>query len=205
MINRKILITDDHSIVRAGLAMIIESKFNNLNIDFADNYEQARALTGKEKYDLMILDIKIPGGTFKSMIKELRLIQENLKILVFSTFKEDVGVQYIMEGANAFLCKTSPENEIILAISSLLNNNYHYTPLIMSEIGNQVNTTSPINKLSERELQVFKLLANGNGNIEISNILDLRMSTVSTYKKKIFEKLKIKSIVELIRINDVIQ
>jgi len=205
MINRKILITDDHSIVRAGLAMIIESNFNNLNIDFADNYEQARALTGKEKYDLMILDIKIPGGTFKSMIKELRLIQENLKILVFSTFKEDVGVQYIMEGANAFLCKTSPENEIILAISSLLNNNYHYTPLIMSEIGNQVNTTSPINKLSERELQVFKLLANGNGNIEISNILDLRMSTVSTYKKKIFEKLKIKSIVELIRINDVIQ
>lgn len=202
MTKKKILITDDHLIVRAGLEMIIESRFDDLHIDFAENYEQARKMIGHQKYELVILDINIPGGIFKLMIKDLRLLQENLKILVFSTSKDDIGVQYIMEGANCFICKTAPENVIIDAITSLLNNDHHYTPEIMSQINSHIHTINPIKKLSERELQVFHLLASGNGNIEISNILDLRMSTISTYKKKIFEKLKIKSIVELIRIND---
>lgn len=202
MIGKKILIADDHSIVRAGLAMIIESELGNLQIQFADTYQQARTAIANDRFDLLILDINIPGGIFKSMIKDLRHLQDYLKIMIFSTYKEDVGVQYIMAGANAFLCKTASEMEIVQAVSSLLKNDYYYTPQIMSEIGSKINITSPINKLSEREFEVYKLLVAGNGNIEISNTLDLKMSTISTYKKKIFEKLKIKSIVELIRIND---
>ena len=205
MTNKKLLIADDHSIVRAGLAMIIESNLDNLQIDNADNYEQTRELISHQKYDLLILDINIPGGIFKSMIKDLRILQEDLKILVFSTYNEEIGVQYIMEGANAFLSKTTPEEEIIHAISFLLNNNCYYTPQILSKIGNQIETINLINKLSERELEIFKLLAKGNGNIEISNILKLKMSTIGTHKKKIFDKLQIKTILELIRINDGLQ
>lgn len=198
---KKILITDDHYIISTGIAFLLNSKLpTSCSIDFADSFREAKDKISKEKYDLLILDIDMPDSIFKAMIKEIKNIQEDIKIMIFSMYEEDVAIQYIYEGADGYLNKNSVETEIVSAVQSILENGNFYTQKIMNMILNR--SKNPVESLSEREFEVFKLLVEGNGNIEISNILDLQMSTVSTYKRKVFEKLKVKTVVELVRIYD---
>lgn len=196
--NKKILIADDHYIVRAGTAMVLESAYPWLNINFAENYEQTKNFIGSNSYDLLILDIDMPGSQYKQMIHELKSIQNSLKILVFSGYDNDVALQYIREGAEGYLNKQSNEEQIKSAVKSILDKGYYYpTELIVPIIQNKKN--SPGEKLSSREYEIFKLLSYGNGNLEIANMLNIKMSTVSTYKKRIFEKLNVANIAELIK------
>lgn len=198
---KKILITDDHYIIRAGTAFLLESKLTiPCTVDFADSFRETKDKIRNEQYDLLILDIDMPDSIFKAMIKEIKSIQENIKILIFSMYEEDVAMQYIYEGADGYLNKNSLEAEIVNAVQTILENGNFYTPKIMSMILS--HSKNPVEKLSEREFEVFKLLVQGNGNIEISKILNLQMSTVSTYKRKVLEKLNVKTVVELVRIND---
>ena len=198
---KKILIADDHQVIRAGVSWILESEIEEVKIDFADNYFQVKEIISNSTFDLLILDLDMPGSLYKNMIKDLRDIQKTLKILIFSVYDENIGVQYIMEGANGYLSKNSSEKEIITAVKSILDYEYYYSPHLMSKLGKQINNTNPISKLSEREMEIFSLLVKGNGNLEISNYLDIKMSTVSTYKKRIFEKLNVKTIVDLLKIH----
>lgn len=196
--NKKILIADDHYIVRAGTAMVLETAYPRLNINFAENYEQTKNFIGSNSCDLLILDIDMPGSQYKQMIHELKSIQNSLKILVFSGYDNDVALQYIREGAEGYLNKQSNEEQIKIAVKSILDKGYYYpTELIVPIIQNKKN--SPGEKLSSREYEIFKLLSYGNGNLEIANMLNIKMSTVSTYKKRIFEKLNIANIAELIK------
>lgn len=198
--NKKILIADDHYIVRAGTAMVLETAYPRLNINFAENYEQTKNFLGSNYYDLLILDIDMPGSQYKQMIHELKIIQNSLKILVFSGYDNDIALQYIREGAEGYLNKQSNEEQIKTAVKSVLDKGYYYpAELIGPIIQNKKN--SPAEKLSIREYEIFKLLASGNGNLEIANMLNIKMSTVSTYKKRIFEKLMINNIADLIKIN----
>lgn len=197
--NERILIADDHYVVRAGTALVLESAFPDLNIDFAENYEQVKKILGGQQYDLLILDIDMPGTQYKKMIPELKGIQENIKILVFSGYDKDVAIQYIREGAEGYLNKQSSEEEIKNAVKTILEKGYFYpAELIGLIIQNQRN--NPAEKLSSREYEIFKLLADGNGNLEIANRLSIQMSTVSTYKKRIFQKLDVGNIAELIKV-----
>lgn len=202
---KKILITDDHYVVRMGTGFILESKLNYpCSVDFADCYTDARNKVSQEEYDLLILDIDMPDSIFQAMVKELKSVsvQKNLKIAIFSVHDADVVIRYIQEGADGYINKNSGESEILNAVNCILDTGYYYSQQIMNKILNLSKNNNPLEKLSEREFQVFKLLAEGNGNIEISNILNLQMSTISTYKKKIFEKLKVKTVVDLVRIYD---
>ena len=198
---KKILIADDHQVIRAGISWILESEIENVKIDFADDYFLTKELISNNTFDLLILDLDMPGSIYKNMIKELRIIQKTLKILIFSVYDENIGVQYIMEGANGYLSKNSSEKEIIIAVKSILDYDYYYSPQLMSKLGKQINSANPVSKLSERELEIFNLLVEGNGNLEISNLLNIKMSTISTYKKRIFEKLNVKTIVDLLKIH----
>ena len=202
---KKILIADDHQIVRLGVAFILEQKLSCPSvISFAESFAETKEKISMNHYDLLILDIDMPDTIYKAMIKILKDLQSDLKILIFSGYSEDIAIQYIDEGANGYVKKDSVDEEILGAISSLFEKGYYYSKNIMDMIisRSQKNNINPIERLSEREFQVFKLFAEGNGNIEIANLLDIKMPTVSTYKKNIFEKLNIKTIVELIRIND---
>ncbi|AZA76254.1 DNA-binding response regulator [Chryseobacterium sp. G0186] len=197
--NERILIADDHYVVRAGTALVLESAFPDLKIDFAENYEQVKKMLGGQQYDLLILDIDMPGTQYKKMIPEVKDIQENIKILVFSGYDKDVAIQYIREGAEGYLNKQSSEEEIKNAVKTILEKGYFYpAELIGLIIQNQRN--NPAEKLSSREYEIFKLLADGNGNLEIANRLSIQMSTVSTYKKRIFQKLEVGNIAELIKV-----
>ncbi|SEM11458.1 DNA-binding response regulator, NarL/FixJ family, contains REC and HTH domains [Chryseobacterium taichungense] len=200
---KNILIADGHYVVRTGTALVLKSKLQyNCDIDFAETYSETKDMISEKIYDLLIIDIDIPGSIFKAMVKELKKKQKSLKILFFSTYDENVGIQYIEEGAAGYLSKGASESEIITAVTAMFEEGYYYTINMMKKLVTHSTDSHSVERLSKREFQIFKLLAQGNGNIEISNILNLKMSTISTYKKKIFEKLQVKNVVDLVRIYD---
>lgn len=197
---KKILIADDHHVVRIGTALILEKNFNDVEVDFAETYDEAKQKIESEKFDLLILDIELPGSIFKSMVKEIKSISPETLILIFTSYKENIALQYIEEGANGFLNKQSDPEHFVKAVEAIFKDGYYYTSEMMNEIlkGNQKKKA--IENLSERELQVFNLLAKGNGNLEIANTLNIEESTVGTYKRRVYQKLKISNLVELLEI-----
>jgi two-component system response regulator FimZ (fimbrial Z protein) len=199
--NERLLIADDHYVVRAGTALVLESAYPDLIIDFAENYEQVKNMLATQHYSLLILDIDMPGTQYKKMISELKSIQETIKILVFSGYDKDVAIQYIREGAEGYLNKQSSEEEIKNAVKTVIEKGYFY-PADLIGLIIQNKRDNPSEKLSSREYEIFKLLADGNGNLEIANRLNIQMSTVSTYKKRIFQKLDVNNIAELIKVYD---
>ncbi|WP_027380993.1 response regulator transcription factor [Chryseobacterium daeguense] len=198
--DKKILIADDHSVVRLGTAMVLESHMPNTFFDYAENYDEVKQKLQEEKFNLLILDIEMEGSVFKYMIKELKAIQEDLLIMVFTSYKENAVVEYIQEGAEGYLNKMSSEKTLIRAVESILEDGYYYTPRLMELVATQQQKKDLHELLSERELQVLKLLVEGNGNLEVANILDIQMTTASTYKRRIYAKLGVSNLVDLLKV-----
>ncbi|MNQ60300.1 Oxygen regulatory protein NreC [compost metagenome] len=200
----KILVVDDHLIVRIGISMVLKKEIENLNIWSAENYIDALSLLKEKSFDLVILDIGIPGGKNVGMIEEIRDIQPNIKILIFSAFEEDLyACRYIISGANGYLNKLSKEDKIIEATRAILEKGKYIQPEIVNKIVESALNKTPLNPLdmlSKREFEIAELIVAGEGNLEICNKLDIQMSTVSTYKNRVFEKLKVTNIVDLIEI-----
>ncbi|WP_415326978.1 response regulator [Chryseobacterium sp. MMS23-Vi53] len=202
--HKKILIADDHSVVRLGTKIILEQHLRDLTIDFATNYKEVTSIISVKKLDLLILDIEMEGSIYKSMIKEIKTLQPAIKILIFSSSNENVGVEYIEEGAEGFLNKLSSDEVLVKAVQLILEEGYYYPPAMIQHI-RKPRQKDPFEMLSERELQIFKLLGEGNGILEISNLLNLRPGTVGTYKNRIYTKLGIKSLVEIFKIYNKLQ
>lgn len=201
--SKKILIADDHFVVRAGTSIILESYFTDITIFYASNYTSLIELLNLEKMDLLILDINMPESKYLGMVKEIKELQEQIKILVFSVYNEDIAIQYIMEGADGYINKLSEENKIIEAVESIFNSGFYYSPDILHRIKSITVNKAPINPielLSKREKEIFDLLVEGNGNLEISNTLNIQLSTISTYKNRIFTKLKVNNLADIIKL-----
>jgi DNA-binding NarL/FixJ family response regulator len=201
---KKILIVDDHLVVRNGVAMVLEKQIEDVAISNAENFFEAIALLKEISFDLVILDINIPGGKSTEMISDIRAIQPVVKILVFSAHEEEqYALKYIYAGANGYLNKLCSEAKMMFAIASIFETGTYVPPELTNkllEAGINKKTVNPLDVLSKRELEIAELLINGNGNLEISNKLNIHMSTVSTYKARVFEKLKINNLVELINL-----
>lgn len=198
----RILLVDDHLVVRTGVSIILEENFKDLTIFTAKTFPETISFVKENSVDLIILDINIPGGKNREMIQDIRAFLPDVKILIFSAYNdEDYACQYIIAGANGYLNKLSSEETIVLAIDSILKKGSYFTSDIINKIVNaNINKTAinPLDNLSKRELQISELLLSGDGNIEIANKLNIQMSTVSTYKSRIFEKLNVRNLVELI-------
>ncbi len=197
---KRILIADDHYVVILGTALILESNLPDIQIEYAEDFNEVKEKLHNSTFDLILLDIDMPGSTSKFMIKEIKAIQKDLLIMIFTSYKYDHALQYIEEGANCFLNKLCSEQVLVQAVKSLFSEGSYFTPEIFSLLANKEKTRTEIDHLSQREFQVFKLLAEGNGNLEVANILEIEVPTASTYKKRIYKKLRIKNIVELLNI-----
>ncbi|KFF10560.1 LuxR family transcriptional regulator [Chryseobacterium soli] len=194
-----ILIADDHDIVLAGTSLILESRIQDIIIHQAEDYPEAIDKISKQKYDLVILDINMPESKNKKMISEIKELDPDIKILIFSAYEEEIAVQYIKEGANGYLSKLSKVDEISEAVKKIFSEGYYYP----SAIVNQLLQDSPldsIKNLSEREYEIFILMVKGYGNLEISNAMNIQMTTISTYKKRIHNKLKTNNLATLIKL-----
>lgn len=200
----RILIVDDHLVVRTGMAIVLKGQIPELTIENAENFIEAISILKENVFDLIVLDINIPGSKNLEMINDIRSIQPNIKILIFSAYEEEqYGLRYILAGANGYLNKLCSEEKMILAVKSILETGKYVSDEIASKIVDaRINKAviNPLSALSKREFEIAELLVNGDGNLEISNKLDIHISTVSTYKIRVFEKLKINNLVELINI-----
>ena len=201
--NKRILIADDHDIVLTGTSLILESKIKDILIDTAENYLEVLEKMGCQPYDLIILDINMPESKNKKMISEIKQICPETKILIFSVHDESVALKYIQEGADGYLNKLSKVEEIAEAVRKILQEGHYYPVQItqyLLKTSTAVPQTNPLEKLSEREYQIFNLMVKGEGSLEISNILHIQMPTISTYKKRIYKKLGTSNIADLIKI-----
>lgn len=200
----RILIVDDHLVVRTGISIVLKNHIQNRGILLASDFCETMELLKKYVVDLIILTINAPGTKYFDMIANVRAVQPTVKILIFSAYEEkEYAYRYLVLGVNGYLTKLCSEKKMIQVVTTILEGG-NYIP---SEIADQIfeaalhkKKLNPLDVLSKRELEVAELLILGNGNLEIANHLKIQMSTVSTFKSRIFEKLKVANIVELINI-----
>lgn len=198
------LLADDHNIVRQGIQMIVEDINDQNEIQHASSIQQILQHIQNFSFDFAILDAQLQDGNCLNILAEIKRIQPEIKILMFTSFEEETyALKFIQAGADGFLSKLSSEDEIKNAIEQLITKGYYYPPFtekLMAIAPQNNDFLNPFNRLSERELQIAELYAKGLGNLEIANILDLKQNTVSTYKKRIFEKLEIDNLVSLVEL-----
>jgi DNA-binding NarL/FixJ family response regulator len=198
------LIVDDHSVVRQGVSLLIKELFLNATISQAGTFKDAFKVLVETKIDLLVLDINFPGGNSLNIITEVKSMQPDIKILIFSAYDEDVyAMRYLNAGASGYLNKGSSEEEMKQALTSMVLSGKYMTQNIKDRILDSYMSKTPINpleQLSNREVEVARLLIKGYGNLEISELLQVKKTTVSTFKNRVFEKLEIDNLAALISI-----
>ncbi|SFN18450.1 DNA-binding response regulator, NarL/FixJ family, contains REC and HTH domains [Paenimyroides ummariense] len=199
-----IITADDHSVVTKSLSFIIQDLYTNATIHQINNLTDVVEKLQTTPVDLLILDVTFPDGNSLAVIPTIKKIQPNLKILIFSGHDEDIyAMRYLQAGVNGYLHKLSTEEEIKAAINDVITFGRFFSRNIQEKITNNYifkKPQNPLEQLSNRELEISRLMVEGYGNIEICAALDLQKSTVSTYKNRIFEKLQIEHISELIHL-----
>ncbi|MGN6511674.1 MAG: response regulator [Chitinophaga sp.] len=201
---KTILVADDHSIVRLGVSQIISTLSIPSTVEEASTFDEVIVYLETKSFDLLILDINIPGGNNLQMIDAVRLRQPGIRILMFSGYDEQLfAINYIQAGADGYLVKYSPEEEIRSAIGTVLNGQKYMSAATKEQLINMLHSQrepsqNPLSILSGREIEVMYLLTKGIPVARIADMLNLQVTTVSTYKTRIFEKLQISNIVELL-------
>jgi two-component system, NarL family, invasion response regulator UvrY len=201
---KHILIAEDHAVVRIGTKHLLKSLIPESNITDVDDFDKIIDELEIKAFDLLILDINIPGGNNTKMVEMIKAASPGIRILVFSSYDEQqYGLLYLQAGADGYLSKEAPEEEFKAAVLSVLDNKkYMSQDMQQLNINRLINPKEylpdPIITLSPRETDVLNLLKEGLGTAKIAEKLNLQLSTVSTYKARIFEKLGVKNIVELI-------
>lgn len=194
-IKYNIALADDHAIIRSGLEILISSFLKNVHFYHVTNKKELFEYLNDVKIDLIILDLNFEEGNSIMWLEEIRKNNTECKIIVFSSFDETIYKnRTISLGADAYLSKLSMPDEIQKTIENVLNNNKR------EAVEKDSNSNSTLNLLSNREMEVALLLIKGYGNLEISNELDIKSNTISTYKQRIYEKLNINSLSDLIEV-----
>lgn len=200
---KNILIAEDHPLVLMGIVQSIHMLMPSATVFKADNFQKALRILDKEKLDLMIMDINIPGGDKVAMIETIRIKQPILPILVNSSYDEQLyALPFLKAGANGFISKTASNKEFNNAIETVLKGNIYASPTVLQNVFSllhnpQKSSSNVISKLSDKELEIARFLTKGLTTKEISEILNLSSSSISNYKTKIFTKLGISNIIEL--------
>ncbi|HSH64427.1 MAG TPA: response regulator [Bacteroidia bacterium] len=195
-----LLIIDDHSIVRTGIKLLTKEYLNSISEEAADGKTALKKIKEKN-YDIILLDINMPDTDCGKLLSTILTISPETKILIFSMNEEDLFARhYLKLGAKGFLTKKSPDSEILYAIRQVLAGKRYISPQLAEAIGDDIagsKNVNPFEALSERELTVVGYLLKGQTISGISEIMSLHPSTVGTYKTRIFEKLSIKSLIDL--------
>jgi DNA-binding NarL/FixJ family response regulator len=198
------LIADDHSVVRQGVSLLIKELFLNATISLAGSFKDTFKVLNETKVDVLVLDINFPDGNSLNIITEIKSIQPAIKILIFSAYDEDIyAMRYLNAGASGYINKGSSEEEMKEALKSMILSGKYITQNIKDRIlDSYISKTliNPLEQLSNREVEVARLLIKGYGNLEISELLQIKKTTVSTFKNRVFEKLEIDNLAALIEL-----
>jgi DNA-binding NarL/FixJ family response regulator len=207
----KILVVDDHSIVRNGLKNIIKSHFKDAEIDEAFDGDSAISKFKKNNFNLIILDMNMPNTDFFNLLHITKTVTPNSKILLFTLNSEFLfAKKFFKLGIDGYISKGCDESTIIEAIQLVLNNQKFISPDLKEYFAVEIIDgvkENPINSLTHRELEIALHLVRGVSINEVCNILYLKQSTVATHKARILAKCNKKNLFELFeffKINNII-
>ena len=187
-----------------GLEILAKEAFENCVVDFAINGFEILKKVSEKKYDLLFTDMNMPNTNIFDLLHQITELRPDLKILVISINPEDAFAKRISDsGALGFISKSALDAELKDAMLQVASGNKYYPKQVSRqslEPNDRKPTSNPFNTLSTREFEVALLLLKGNGALEISNKLSINASTASSYKARVFQKLKITSVIELDRL-----
>jgi DNA-binding NarL/FixJ family response regulator len=201
---KRILIADDHFIVRTGLTFLLKEEFMQVEIDECRDGDSVWKKIQANEYDLAILDISMPSTDSFSLLKNIFALKPAQKILILTMSSEDVyAKRYLHLGVKGFINKEADPSEIRRAIVSTLNNKRYLSSRMQEVLTQEVlegKTQNPFETLSIRELEIMNHLVDGKNVSEIAGILSVHISTISTHKAKIMQKLGVSNVVDLSKI-----
>ncbi len=199
----RILIADDHAIVRKGLTQLIKDEFPSANIAGVGDSESLMSKITEEDWDIILCDLSMPGRSGLDALRQIKQAYPSLPVLIMSMHAEDqYALRVLKAGASGYLGKDNIHEDIIKAIRTVLLGKKFITPSVAEKLAQAFESDdkqSPHEKLSDREFDVFKLLAAGKAVSDIADQLSLSVTTVSTYRARILEKMTLKSNADLTR------
>lgn len=203
---KNILIVDDHPIVRQGVRHVIEQEPDLRVCAEAESASEALHALQNHKLDLAIVDISLKGTDGLELTKWIRAQDEKLPVLIMSMHDESLYAERVLRaGAHGYIMKAEVADKIVGAVRRVLKGEIYLSEKVGQNILHEVSgrstpaDESPIKQLSDRELEVFRLIGQGHGTREIASMLHLSIKTIETYRAHIKEKLGLASATQLVR------
>jgi two-component system, NarL family, invasion response regulator UvrY len=197
----KILIADDHPIVRAGFKQVISDMPDMLVADEAANGQEVLNYIRKKDYDLVLLDISMPGRSGLEILKDLKSEKPKLPVLILSIYPEEqYAIRALRAGASGYMTKASAPNELIAAIRKISEGGKYISASLAEKLAYYLDgdaSKPPHETLSDREYQVMLMIASGKTVTEIADELCLSVKTISTYRTHILDKMRMKNNAEI--------
>lgn len=199
----KILIADDHAIVREGLKQILSETSDIVAAGEASNGQEVLKKVWENNYDMVLLDISMPGRSGLDILKQLKKEKPRLHILVLSMHPEEqYAIRVLKGGASGYLTKESTPHELITAIRTVSKGRKYVSSSLAERLACylEIKPEEPLNVevLSDREYEVLRMIASGKTVKEIAEELSLSIKTISTYRTRILEKMGMKNNAQLI-------
>lgn len=199
----KIFITDDHAIVRRGLKQIISETDDMMISDEAGSGEELLEKIFEDNYDVVLLDISLPGASGLEVMRRIRRKRSKLPVLMLSIYPEEqYAIRAMKAGASGYLTKESAPEELVTAIRKIYHGGKYVSSSLAEKLAFALDSSDekPSHAmLSDREYQVMRMFAEGKKVTEIADQLSLSIQTVSTYKARILEKMKIHTVADIVR------
>ncbi|MBP2678098.1 MAG: response regulator with a DNA-binding domain [Deltaproteobacteria bacterium] len=193
----RLLVADDHEIVRKGLVKVLAEILQPIKVDEAKNGQEALSKVLKSEYDLVVLDIKMPGKGGLDVLKEIKQHKPKLPVLILSMHPEEqFAVRAIRAGASGYLTKECAGDELVLAIRKALKGERYISGSLAEILAGDVGSDSgkPLHEiLSDREYQVMLMIASGKPVSAIAKELCLSVKTISSYRTNILLKTRMKN------------
>ena len=199
----RVVLADDHRMVRTGLKEILADTGDIEVVGEATNGQEVMARVREVPFDLLVLDMSMPGRSGIELIRQVRAERAGLRILVLSMHSEEqYAVRALKAGASGYLTKESAADELVVAIRRIAGGGAYVTPETAQRLALGLDAKAeglPHEALSDREMQVFHMIAAGRSLTEVADALSLSVKTVSTHKTRIMQKLNVANQTELIR------
>ena len=197
------IIVDDHEFTREGIIHILTDNFNIVKLARAGNYEDAMEQIQNNKWDIIILDINLPGKGGLEILSSIRAIESKVPVLVLSMVPVSQYARRIVQaGASGYLTKSEPGEELIKAVRTVTRGLKYFSPEVQQELPDIIDESMDKPKhhdLSDREYEVLRRLAEGKSSKEIAGEYKISLNTVNSYRKRILTKLNARSNIELVK------
>jgi two-component system, NarL family, invasion response regulator UvrY len=195
----KVLIADDHAIVRKGLIQIVNSLPQVDLVDEAEDGNQVLEMYKKIKYDLIILDLSMPNKNGLDTLKDIIRIDPKAKVLILSVYAEEqYAIRSFNSGAYGYITKNTAPTELLKAVEHVLIGKKYVSPSLAERLINLKSIEKPLHdSLSDREFQIMMMSADGYSIAKISEELNISVKTVSTYRKRILEKMNFENFIQV--------